>query len=183
MTKKHILPKDPEAATLKTITGWVSRNGRFLGDAEDLARWDGATHLVCECGTHVLKNSYTICNNCREKKENFKYKALPTEKWDLEKIVYSDSDGEYYTFDDLCDLDVNTLDELVGLRLKLTKEEKFRLLDEDYFDDQVVDDELPTKLLEAIADFNQVAMNTPSDRYSYIEIAVDNKALLADIKS
>ena len=40
---KIVLLEDAEAATLKTVTGWVSRDGLFFGSDERTARWSGAT--------------------------------------------------------------------------------------------------------------------------------------------
>ena len=42
--KKIILPESPEAASIQTVTGWVSSNGRYWGNDEHMARYDGSTH-------------------------------------------------------------------------------------------------------------------------------------------
>ena len=40
-----VMIDDPRAATLVTVTGWRSRDGRFYGDNEHSARWAGCTHV------------------------------------------------------------------------------------------------------------------------------------------
>ena len=46
-----ILNTSDEAAHFVTgLSGWVSRHGHFYGNDERLARYDGCTHTVCECG-------------------------------------------------------------------------------------------------------------------------------------
>ena len=42
--KQIILPESPEAASVQTVTGWVSRTGRYWGNDERMARYDGSTH-------------------------------------------------------------------------------------------------------------------------------------------
>ena len=84
MTDKNIeeiiLPSDPRAAKLMTVTGWVSRNGRFYGtgeNAERIARYDGSTVNECrECGSQCRKN-HTMCDACTNKNRVEKYLALP----------------------------------------------------------------------------------------------------------
>ena len=45
MAEKQIIMEDsPEAASIQTVTGWVSRTGRFWGNDERMARFDGSTH-------------------------------------------------------------------------------------------------------------------------------------------
>ena len=46
-----VMIDDPRAATLVTVTGWRSMDGRFYGDNEHAARWAGCTHVKClACG-------------------------------------------------------------------------------------------------------------------------------------
>ncbi|MDX5626641.1 MULTISPECIES: hypothetical protein [unclassified Brenneria] len=53
-TEKIILRDSEEAASIKTVTGWVSAKGRVYGDNEDLARYDGATHQRCPIIPNIL---------------------------------------------------------------------------------------------------------------------------------
>jgi len=44
---KEIIKYDsPDSAKyVKNIEGWVSKNGKFFGKDEHIARWDGCTHV------------------------------------------------------------------------------------------------------------------------------------------
>ncbi len=99
--KTIILPSDDAAATLQTVTGWVSAKGHFYGVDERLARYDGSTHRPCsECGALIDKNAY--CTPCHEKKELQKYEKMPRKKWDGEAMLYSDvADKYFYSDEDL----------------------------------------------------------------------------------
>ena len=94
--KKIILESDPEAATYQTgIEGWVSRDGRFWGNDERMARYDGSTHKRCEkCGTIYIKNAY--CEPCHEKRQDEKYAALERVEWDGESPVCTFDCDKYF---------------------------------------------------------------------------------------
>ena len=56
MAEKPIIMEDsPEAASIKTVTGWVSRTGRFCGDDERMARFDGSTHNRRDPSRHRVR--------------------------------------------------------------------------------------------------------------------------------
>lgn len=46
--KPIIMYDSPEAASLKTVTGWVYEDGRLFGQDENLARFCDATHRSCK---------------------------------------------------------------------------------------------------------------------------------------
>jgi hypothetical protein len=52
-----VLRDSSEAAQYRTgLSGWVSRNGRYFGESEDMARYDGCTHVACQyCGLPARK--------------------------------------------------------------------------------------------------------------------------------
>lgn len=86
MAEENIILYDsPEAAQIKTVTGWVSRNGFFWGikeGAEDRARYEGCTHVKCkDCG-NVINRNRTTCLDCLSKKDAEKYKAKIFQEWD-----------------------------------------------------------------------------------------------------
>ena len=86
-TDKIILPGDPEAASIQTVTGWVSENGYFYGDkpnSEGLARYDGSTHRKCDCGETIKKNSY--CRKCHTKKRDAIFDGMKKVEWVLFRI-------------------------------------------------------------------------------------------------
>jgi hypothetical protein len=94
--KEIILEDSPEAATYQTgIEGWVSRDGRFWGKDERMARYDGSTHRKCEkCGGVFEKNAY--CRPCWEKRQDEKYAALERVEWDGESPVCSFANDQYF---------------------------------------------------------------------------------------
>ena len=70
-----------EAASIQTVTGWVSRRGHFYGADERAARYDGATHRICK----VCDQPYEIsayCKPCNDKKNQDAFHAMPKKEWD-----------------------------------------------------------------------------------------------------
>ena len=63
--KKRILYDSPEAASVQTVTGWVSSRGMFCGNDEHMARHHGSTHRVCEKnldhGEHETRGYCEVC--------------------------------------------------------------------------------------------------------------------------
>lgn len=105
MEEKKIMYESPEAATFKTgISGWVSANGRFFGngrDAENMARYDGCTHHIAECG-HEAERHWLACSECRIKKDRERYFSYPVVEWDgSTPIVIFDDDRYFFSEDDL----------------------------------------------------------------------------------
>ena len=97
-TAQVILSTSAEAATYRTdIKGWVSRTGRYCGEDERLARYDGSTHSVCGCGAPVEK-SRIRCGACQANRDAEAWEALPLVEWDGEAplCVYR---GDTYFFD------------------------------------------------------------------------------------
>lgn len=101
--EKVIFPESPEAAQYKTgIEGWVSRDGRFFGGNEHLARYCGSTHKKCSCGAVILINRY--CEDCRSAERLKVFNAMPIVKWDGETpLVIFDSDTYFFSEDDIVD--------------------------------------------------------------------------------
>lgn len=103
-TKKRINYESPEAASIQTVTGWVSSNGRFWGKDEHMARYDGSTHRICkknpEHGEHRT-NSY--CEKCWDEKRNAKWAAMPRREYDGTPVVVFDSDTYFFDADHIAD--------------------------------------------------------------------------------
>jgi len=102
MTHQPIVMMDSdEAASIKTVTGWVSRDGFFFGDNEHAARYAGATHRWCSggCGSAVPKNALTICNACHRLKRTERFMALPIEPWNGEPLCVFDDDTYFFDGD------------------------------------------------------------------------------------
>lgn len=165
-----ILPSDERAARKVTVTGWLSRDGRFYGDDERLARWAGSTHAVCEaCGTTTTK-SWTKCEACREKADIERFSAMPEAPWDGKAMLYSDRFDAFYSepSDALEALDTHEPDEdsegggetLADARLVICRPQYARI-SVDNFEDVLPRDEAdpPQELFDAINAFNKAMEN------------------------
>jgi hypothetical protein len=156
---KMILTTSDEAATYKTVTGWVSRDGYFFGNDERSARYSGATHRPCEeCGKPIEK-SRVRCSECQEKKSRALFLAMSTKEWDRETPLYSRHVEEFF-FDeesllDYCDEELcHTIEEM---ELIICEPRYARQLDVDDFCDELPEDrdEAPEALMVAIDEFNE----------------------------
>jgi len=103
MGEKIIMYESEEAAKKITVTGWVSSTGFFYGDDENIARFAGCTHKLCECGAVTSKN-YTHCEKCRTKRRSKVYEAMPYQEWDeCTPLVLFDDDRYFFDKDGLLD--------------------------------------------------------------------------------
>ena len=98
--EKKVRFDSDEAASIKTVTGWVSRLGRYTGQGEHnerQARWEGCTHVDCsKCGKEIEK-SRTICEACAHKRNVAQYEAYLSKPWNGEDYIYSDSHDKYFS--------------------------------------------------------------------------------------
>lgn len=100
--EEKIVPYDsPEAASIKTVIGWVSRTGRFWGNDEHMARYDGCTHMPCgTCGELIEVRSY--CKPCSLNKEIKRWESMPKRDWDGDESLYSQkNDVWFWNLDEL----------------------------------------------------------------------------------
>lgn len=101
--KSKVMYASEEAAQKVAVTGWCSRNGHFYGDNEHLARWDGCTHQLCDCGAE-MERGYTICQSCSSKKQMAKYETMPFKEWDGKApLTLFDDDKHFWDEDSLLD--------------------------------------------------------------------------------
>lgn len=92
---KIVLEDSDEAARFVTgLSGWVSSDGRFYADNEQLARYAGSTHRKCDCGNIIPKSSY--CNPCAEKRTKEKFLAMPVVAWDGVSYIYDENTDKYF---------------------------------------------------------------------------------------
>jgi len=100
MENKIILSSDDYAASLQTLTLWVSRHGRVYNN-EQTARYDGCTHRKCDCGNLVEKH-WLKCDECRAKTGVEKYRAMPFKEWDGKTpLCLFDTDTYFFSSDDI----------------------------------------------------------------------------------
>jgi len=159
---KIILRTDPEAATfVENLSGWVSRDGLFFGEKEDIARWQGCTHVACSDCEKPTPKGYTTCSACREKKAEARYEKLERAEWDENGALYSEvADRYFWSWEEVADYmeeeNERTL-EPVSLRLVICEPVYLRPVDDDrWHDDLPEDGELPDDVAKALAEFNEV---------------------------
>lgn len=156
MAEEIVMYESDEAASYKhNLSGWVSRHGRFLGENEHLARYDGGTHRRCDCG-NVMEIGWTKCHECREKRSYELYQSMPFQEWDGEPLVLRDHETYFFSDDDLYNYMVEN--ELTVLDLIVCEPNTAPPIEE-YADslmpeDLYIDDIAP-ELASKIADLNQ----------------------------
>lgn len=160
MTDKIVMKDSPEAAEYRTdLKGWVSRNGIYYGDganSEDVARYNGCTHVACKYCAAPTEKSYTACRECRDKKELERFEALPRADWDGVAMLYSDTRSEFYRDLDEAEDVLEDGETLADLRLLICRPIYPRQLDSEFFGDNLPEDEerLPPVVEQAIEAFN-----------------------------
>lgn len=160
-----VLASSPEAASIQTITGWVSRGGRYWGNDERMARYEGATHTSCACGQTISKH-YVYCDACKEKLEIDKFNAMERKPWDGTAMLYADASDQYFGSVDEAEEYAEEQDiSLADLRLIICEPNYATQIDPiDHFcDDLPEDGDLPAELHAAFDNLNKAikACSTP----------------------
>jgi hypothetical protein len=146
------------------ISGWVDANGRYWGDNEHQARWSSCNTLDCQtedCVNTVKRNSFIICDPCREERRKAKYAELARKQWDGTGLVYSDAHDKYFEdyqgLHDYLEEENLTVEQL---DLVLCRPINIRELDEDHFTEDLHEDaELPSEISDAITKLNELIGN------------------------
>lgn len=159
--EKIIMYDSPEAAEMRTgISGWVSSTGRFWGQDEHMARWEGSTHKKCEeCGT-VHEKMWAYCPECYKKKRREQFFKLPEVPFDqVECCMIWDDDTFFFSPQDdipeyCADHDIDPADlmmEVCEAKTELSK------VGEDYWQDELPEDhDLPPEIQTALNTLNEV---------------------------
>lgn len=169
MSDEMILSTSDQAASIKTVTGWVSRDGHFFGngpEAERMARYRGCTHTPCQdCGEPAHK-SRTVCSECSSKRQRARYEALPAAEWDGEPIcLYDDNRFFFDIYDIILFCEDQELDPS-QLMLTDTRAQGLSQVEHEHWcDDLPEDGELPAAVEEALAALNKVIRDTPATVY------------------
>lgn len=153
---KVIMAESPEAASIQTVTGWVSSNGQFWGNDERMARYCGSTHKTCDCGAIVEQRSY--CKYCHAKRSIEKYNKMERKAWDGDAMLYSGSHDKYFSdMDEVLDYCDDNEFQLHELRLVICEPLYASMLDIDSHCESELceDDQAPKELREAAAVFNR----------------------------
>lgn len=140
--EKVIMFDSAEAAELKTVTGWVSASGRFWGDNEDMARYDGATHRQCkENPDHPIHSVRGYCPICHQERRDAAFLRMPVKPWAGEPLVIFDDDRYFFDEDSLVDYIVDEEINLDDLRLCICEPNMPREIDpSDLFCDDLPED-------------------------------------------
>ena len=154
---KIIMYDSPEAARIVTVTGWATKDGRFFGDNEHLARYAGSTHMQCDKSlNHKIYRKNAYCEECAKEKSIEKFNAMPVVQWDQETPLNVYGTDVYFfdiesLFDYCCDYNLNPED----LNLVLCEPNHLSKIDEDYwcdaYDDEIL---LPPEIASALIELN-----------------------------
>lgn len=178
MTEPIIMYDSPEAAQIVTVTGWRSRNGYFSGDNEHAARYDGATHKHCDCGTVISVRGY--CTACHDKSKRERWDRMPLSECTDMFAVHDDDRyfSEAEEFFEWCD--ENEIDPAT-IRLVACEPQAFREVEADYWEEELPEDgELPDDIWEAVKVLNAAirAHGSPASWTTInkrIELAMDGR--------
>ncbi|MFY0750155.1 hypothetical protein [Pseudomonas sp. NFX5] len=140
--KPIIMYDAPEAASLKTVTGWVSADGRFFGADENLARYCGATHRRCDVNPeHKIYEVNSYCKECHQERRQAKFAAMPIKEWSGEPLVFFDSDQYFFDVDSLRDYLIESDIDLADLQLCICEPNYPSQIDPaDHFCDELPED-------------------------------------------
>lgn len=152
----------PEAATLKTVSGWVSRHGRFYGDDERTARYDGCTHRPClDCGK-TIDRSRTKCVACCEVMAQKTYDARERRPY-AGGYVYSEVLNRFFSDEESLRDEIGDggdQESIDGMRLIICDPVYLHEIDDDYFFDELPEDmqlrDVADDVAQAIEQVNQL---------------------------
>lgn len=154
--QKIVMRDSDEAAKQVTVTGWVSRNSRFYGEFEDLARYDGCTHVKCSRCDKPCEKGWTACSDCRDIKDREKYDAMPKARWDGVQMI-SAGDDYYYDLESFLEHCEDEGVEPADLLPLLCEPNYAREVEPDFWCDELAEDgELPAELEAALEALNTV---------------------------
>ncbi|GKS73721.1 hypothetical protein AVME950_02515 [Acidovorax sp. SUPP950] len=174
--QKLIPYESDEAASIKTVTGWVSSNGQFWGKDEHMARYAGSTHRVCEKnsshGTHEIRG---WCRLCRDERMQARYDAMPRMEYDESPVTVLDGDEFFFDADSLRDWLIDNSIAPADARLVFCVPNMASEIDpEDHFADDLPseDGEVSDRLKTAFAALNEVIRTEPPLSWRKGETAV-----------
>lgn len=182
MSEKNVVLYDSdEAAQLKTVTGWVSRDGHYYGNEENIARYAGSTHKKCDCGSVVEKGSR--CRACESKRRTDAYYALPMETWDgTQPIALWDDDRFFFDEDSfldfLFDMKQGTPGDIPEVQAVLCTPHRLGLISIDNWADDLPDDgELPPAVAAKVDELNEAIKAAPVASWFPGKVRIDMELL------
>lgn len=95
-TKEPVIRYEDAAEVRENIKGWVCKKcSRYWGKDEHMARYCCSDDHPCECGGRKSK-TYTVCDDCRQKKEHDAWFSLPESEWDGEFPIGTWDDDKFF---------------------------------------------------------------------------------------
>ena len=176
--KKTIAYESDEAASIQTVTGWVSSNGQFWGNDERTARFAGSTHRTCEKNpAHGVHETRAWCDRCREERVQAQYHAMPRETYDGRPVVVHDDDQYFFDCDSLRDWLIDNRIEPKDAQLVFCVPNNAAEIDpsEHFADDMPEDGDegvFSTRLLDAFSALNAAIRDEPPLSWRPGKIAV-----------
>lgn len=189
--KKVVMFDSDEAASLQSVTGWVSRGGFFHGDGgagESAARYAGCTHRACpDCGT-VIEKSRTACGPCLLVRMRKRFEGFEKREWDgVTPIALFMGDTYFWEEQELVDFCCDEEVDPAGLLLVLCRPGRRAELDAvEFLSDFMADDgrDIPPEILDAERAFNKAAKAAELQVWYPMEVAVVLPAdVLASIRA
>lgn len=162
--KKPVLYESDEAASLQTVTGWVSRTGHFWGKDEHMARYDGSTHRTCSQNpAHGVVETHGWCRMCRDERMDAKFAAMPRRAYDGEPVAVFDGDTYFFDAESIADWLVDNDIEPEDARLVFCKPNMASEIDpyEHFRDDLPEDGEVSDRLMAAFDALNAAIRDEP----------------------
>ncbi len=176
----RILYDSPEAASIQTVTGWVSRHGHFMGlgdHAERQARYEGSTHRACEeCG--VIRETNGYCRPCHDRRMDEKWLSFPLVEQGADDWIctylgdrFFQDEEEFYDWCETEDCLPSTV------KLVIAEGRGLSELGSEYWCDELAEDqELPDPVQDAMKALNAAIKKCGQLTYW----AVDKRVVLPD---
>lgn len=163
-TEERIDYDSPEAASIQTVTGWVSSTGQFWGKDERTARYVGSTHRICKVNpAHGEHRTNSYCEKCWDEKRDAKWSAMPRRAYDGTPVVVFDGDTFFFDAESIAEwLDEHDI-KPEDARLVFCKPNYPCQIDpnEHFTDDLPEDGEVSAALYEAFKVLNAVIAAEP----------------------
>lgn len=158
MTNKVIMYDSPEAAQLVTVTGWATKDGRFFGDNEHLARRCGSTHRHCDDNEdHAAYRSNSYCEPCAAVMRLEVFNAMPVVEWDGETpLNLFDTDLYFYDLEQILEYCAEYGLDPAGFQLVLCEPNRMHTIcaDDQWCDVFAEDVLLPSEVEDALNTLN-----------------------------
>jgi hypothetical protein len=186
--QKIILNDSPDAAQIKTVTGWVdSKTGHFWGEDERQARYSGCTHIRCECGVIYERGHGIRCSACQKNVDVETFNSYPVEKWDGQTPVVLYNTDRFFFGEDILDL-VADSDPAKDDELRICKcyPHYLSLISDDNWCDDLASDgdgELPGEVQKAVDALNEAIKAAGPVSWFEDKIAIDVADLRARVST